>query len=131
MLGGWSGSRKPVLLTALMAAIVVVLAVVQYEWSIQVSRAERDRMQRALDNSVRQFREDFNRELRRLTGGLQSGPLGFSNDSASAYARGYEDWRQRSNYPDLVRSVFFFDRGRRWRIEPSPTQSRERRVRGR
>ena len=106
MLGGWSGSRKPVLLTALMAAIVVVLAVVQYEWSIQVSRAERDRMQRALDNSVRQFREDFNRELRRLTGGLQSGPLGFSNDSASAYARGYEDWRQRSNYPDLVRSVF-------------------------
>ena len=64
MLGGWSGSRKPVFLTALMAAIVVVLAAVQYEWSIQVSRAERDRMQRALDNSVRQFREDFNRNYK-------------------------------------------------------------------
>lgn len=106
MLGGWSGSRKSVLLVALMAAIVVVLAVVQYEWSVQVSRAEHDRMQRALDNSVRQFREDFNRELRRLSGGLQPRPLGFSDDFESAYARAYEEWRQRTDYAGLVRSVF-------------------------
>ena len=106
MAGIRSGSHKPLLLIALMAAIVIVLAVVQYEWSIRVSRAEHDRMQRALDTSVRQFREDFNRELRRLTSGLQSGSFGFSDDAASVYARGYEDWRQRSNYPGLVRSVF-------------------------
>ena len=95
------------LLTALMAAIVVVLAFLQYQWSIQVSEAERDRMQRALDNSVRQFREDFNRELRQLGRALQPSLFGFVDDEGLSYARRFEDWRQRSSYTGLVRSVFF------------------------
>ncbi len=95
------------LLTALMAAIVVVLAVLQYHWSIQVSEAERDRMQRALDNSVRQLREDFNRELRQLGRALQPSLFGFVDDGGLSYARRFEDWRQRSSYTGLVRSVFF------------------------
>ena len=94
-------------LTALMAAIVVVLAFLQYRWSIQVSEAERDRMQRALDNSVRQFREDFNRDLRLLGRALQPSLFGFVDDDELSYARRFEDWRQRSSYTGLVRSVFF------------------------
>ena len=101
------------LLAALMAAIVVVLAFLQYRWSIQVSEAERDRMQRALDNSVRQFREDFNRELRQVGRALQPSLFGFVEDDGLSYARRFEDWRQRSSYAGLVRSVFFlkFDAG--------------------
>ena len=94
-------------LTALMAVIVVVLALLQYQWSIQVSAAERDRMQRALDNSVRQFREDFNRELRQVGRALQPSLFGFVEDDGLSYARRFEDWRQQSSYADLVRSVFF------------------------
>ena len=114
MVGFGSGSRRSMLLTALMAAIVVVLALLQYQWSIQVSEAERGRMQRALDNSVRQFREDFNRELRQVGRALQPSLFGFAEDDGLSYARRFEDWRQRSSYAGLVRSVFFlkFDAGR-------------------
>lgn len=113
MVGFGSGSRRSMLLTALMAAIVVVLAFLQYQWSIQVSEAERDRMQRALDNSVRQFREDFNRELRQVGRALQPSLFGFAEDDGLSYARRFEDWRQRSSYAGLIRSVFFlkFDAG--------------------
>ena len=107
MVGLGSGSRRSMFLTALMAAIVVVLAFLQYRWSIQVSEAERDRMQRALDNSVRQFREDFNRDLRLLGRALQPSLFGFVDDDGLSYARRFEDWRQRSSYTGLVRSVFF------------------------
>lgn len=92
-------------LTAGMALIVVVLAVVQYQWSVQVSEAEGQRMRRGLGNSVRQFREDFNRELRRLGGSFQPGrPF---REDWSVYADRLDEWRQRSAYPGLVRTVFF------------------------
>ena len=107
MVGFGSGSRRSMLLAALMAAIVVVLAFLQYRWSIQVSEAERDRMQRALDNSVRQFREDFNRELRQVGRALQPSLFGFEEDDGLSYARRFEDWLQRSSNAGLVRSVFF------------------------
>ena len=90
-----------------MAVIVVVLAVVQYQWSVQVSAAEGERMRRGLDNSVRQFREDFNRELRRLSGSFQPAPGRPFREDGSVYADRLDEWRQRSNYPDLVRAIFF------------------------
>ncbi len=49
-----------------LAAILVVLAVLQYHWTGQVSQAERERMQASLATSTNQFRQAFNAELQQL-----------------------------------------------------------------
>lgn len=107
MVDRFTRGRWPLLLTAGMALIVVVLAVVQYQWSVQVSKAEGERMRKGLETSVRQFREDFNRELRRLGSSFQPGPGRPSGEDWSVFADRLDEWRQRSTYPDLVRAVFF------------------------
>ncbi len=49
-----------------LAVILAVLAVLQYEWSGQVSEAQRERMQATLETAMNQFREDLHRELARV-----------------------------------------------------------------
>ena len=49
-----------------LVAILVLLAVLQYHWTGQVSQAERERMQASLATATFQFRQDFNAELQQL-----------------------------------------------------------------
>jgi signal transduction histidine kinase len=49
-----------------LAAILVVLAVLQYHWTGQVSEAERERMLATLSTSTNQFRQEFNADLQQL-----------------------------------------------------------------
>ena len=44
----------------------MVLAVLQYHWTGQVSQAERERMQASLATATNQFRQEFNAELQQL-----------------------------------------------------------------
>jgi len=46
-----------------LAAVLAMLAVLQYHWSLQVSTATRTQMQTALQNSLMAFRLDVAREL--------------------------------------------------------------------
>jgi hypothetical protein len=59
-------SVAPVAVLAALAGILILLAVLQYRWISQVSEADRERIQAGLANSVRQFRQEFNRELLNL-----------------------------------------------------------------
>ena len=49
----------------LLLALLLSLATVQYRWTGEVSRAERDRMQESLKQLVDHFTEDFDREMGR------------------------------------------------------------------
>jgi signal transduction histidine kinase len=55
-----------IILIASLAAILVVLAVLQYRWSGQVSEAEHERMHTSLLASMNQFRLQLNNEFQRL-----------------------------------------------------------------
>jgi hypothetical protein len=58
----------------LAAAIVFMLAVLQYHWTGQVSEAAEERMRETLNASTSQFRQEFSRELLRICSGLQLDP---------------------------------------------------------
>src|SRR5258707_7106335 len=47
----------------LLATVLVMLAVMQYHWSLAVSNATRARMKASLQTSLIGFRQDFTREL--------------------------------------------------------------------
>jgi len=50
-------------LMAGLAAVLLLLAGLQYRWIGEISEADRDRLSRGLDVAAEQFRRDFNREL--------------------------------------------------------------------
>ncbi len=89
-----------------LGAILVVLAVLQYRWSNQVSQAESDRMKASLRIASTQFRQDFSRELQTVSAGLQPDPDLLADDDWHAYATQSSDWLKSSTYPELVSALY-------------------------
>jgi signal transduction histidine kinase len=96
----------PYAIVIALGAILVVLAVLQYRWSNQVSEAESDRMKASLRIASTQFRQDFIRELQTLSAGLQPDPDLLAHDDWQAYANQSADWLKSSTYPDLVTTLY-------------------------
>jgi signal transduction histidine kinase len=90
---------------AALAGILVVLAVLQYRWISQVSEADRERIQAGLENSVRQFRQEFNRELLNLCLASEARPGQADEEDRNRIAERLENWLQVSPYPGLVAEV--------------------------
>ena len=69
-----------------LAAILVVLAALQYHWTGQVSQAERERMRTSLATATFQFRQDFNTELQQLAFLYQPGTAVLAGRDWRSYA---------------------------------------------
>jgi signal transduction histidine kinase len=101
--------KRPVLqlgVVAVLAAVLVLLAVLQYRWSLAVSRAERARIEASLNASVSQFRQEFNRELAQVCSAFHREPLPEPDTFWEAYAERYQAWSRTATHPDLVANVY-------------------------
>jgi signal transduction histidine kinase len=101
----------PVALVAALAAVLVLLAVLQYRWSLEISRAERTRIEASLNTSVHQFRQEFYRELTLVSTAFHSDPTAEPDDFWSSYAERYQEWTRTAARPDLVANVFVWPAG--------------------
>jgi signal transduction histidine kinase len=93
-------------LVAALAVVLVLLAVLQYHWSLEISRAERARIEASLNTSVNQFRQEFYRELTQVSTAFHSDPTAEPNDFWLSYAERYQVWARTATRPDLVANVF-------------------------
>ena len=98
-------------LVAALAAVLVLLAVLQYRWSLEISRAERTRIEASLNTSVNQFRQEFYRELTQVSTAFHSDPTAEPDDFWSSYAERYQAWARTATRPDLVANVFVWQAG--------------------
>jgi signal transduction histidine kinase/Tfp pilus assembly protein PilE len=98
-------------LVAVLAAVLAMLAVLQYRWSLEISRAERARIEAALNTSVSQFRQEFYRELTQVSTAFHSDPTAEPDDFWSSYAERYQAWARTAARPDLVANVFVWQAG--------------------
>ena len=89
-----------------MALTLIVLAVVQYRWIGQLTESDRERMQASLEVSVRQFRQEFNRELLGLGGAFRPDFRAVVEQNWDVYAERWEVWMQTSTYANLLSQVF-------------------------
>jgi signal transduction histidine kinase len=96
-------------LVAGMAVILVVLGLLQYRWSGQVSEAYRERMQVSLETSAAEFRQEFQRELMRICLAFRLGSPAPSKADWKRYAQLYADWARTSLHNHLVAAVFVWD----------------------
>ena len=92
-----------------LAALVGVLAVLQYRWLGQVSAAERDRMRTTLMQRADAFARDFDREVLNLYVALQTESAGLATRDWAAFSKRYDIWRQSAEYPQLVKSIYFVE----------------------
>lgn len=98
-------------LVAVLAGILVLLAIQQYRWSLEVSRAERARIEAGLNTSVSQFRQEFYRELVQVCSAFHREPGTEADDFWNGYAEGYQTWARTSSRPDLIANVFVWQPG--------------------
>jgi signal transduction histidine kinase len=92
-----------------LAAILSVLAVLQYRWSREVSEATSARMRASLRLSMMGFRQDFHRELASLCGAFQSSPPPAPQERREQYAKAFQAWKASASHPGLVANVFLLE----------------------
>jgi signal transduction histidine kinase len=93
-----------------LAAILVVLAVLQYRWSGQVSEAEHERMRANLRNSMDQFRLQFNNEFRQLGFSLQPNATILMQKDWKSYAASCDSLLRASSH-HLVSNIYLLIAG--------------------
>jgi signal transduction histidine kinase/type II secretory pathway pseudopilin PulG len=98
-------------LVAALAVVLALLAVLQYRWSLEISRAERTHIEASLNTSVNQFRQEFYRELTQVSTAFHSDPAAEPDDFWSSYAERYQAWTRTASHPDLVAGVFVWQAG--------------------
>src|SRR5215472_18721479 len=105
-------SKKSVLWPAVvcaLAAVLVMLGVLQYRWSTEISEAAKSRMRADLIRSMIDFREDFLRELASVAVALQ--PNYSDGTDLDSYAREFANWRRTASYPGMVQDVYILQHG--------------------
>lgn len=97
------------LLVVLLLPLLGVLAVLQYRWTGELSRGERDRTESGLRRAMTGLASDFDEEITRLFSHFQSALLTASATGESPeelVVERVETWREEARYPDLIRAWF-------------------------
>ncbi len=93
-------------LVALLGVLGLVMAVLQYRWTGELSRAEEQRLRFALDQSLDRLRDDLNRELAETLRTLQPSAAEFDAQPAeAAYAARYARWKAQNSDDQLIEAM--------------------------
>ncbi len=88
------------------AVIVIVLAVLQYNWSNQVSEATSLRLADSLQMSMVNWHLDFFRVFSQICLTLGVDPDGDAPSDVQELARSFSEWKAGAAYPDLVSDFY-------------------------
>jgi two-component system, OmpR family, sensor histidine kinase SenX3 len=95
--------RLPVFVTAVLLALLGLLATLQWQWIGELSAAERRRMLVGIESAVDRFADDFDREIARAA-------ITFHPDLGRPAPEGWlserwAHWQEEAPYPRLVRGL--------------------------
>ena len=86
--------------------VVIVLGVLQYRWSNQVSEATSIRLADSLQMSMINWHLDFFRVFSEVCVALRVDPESSTPDDWDQYARRYVDWKKTTANPNLVSGLY-------------------------
>jgi signal transduction histidine kinase len=102
-----------------MAGVVLILAVLQYRWTSEISRTEQLRLKTELATSVRTIDQEFSYDFERLCESFEMDFEAPSSTIESRAAKMYAQWAKTASRPSLVSALHI------WRIEPTHFNSIE------
>ena len=94
------------IIIVLAAIVVIVLGVLQYRWSNQVSEATSIRLADSLQMSMINWHLDFFRDFSEVCMALRVDPESATRDDWEQYARRFADWKKTAATPNLVAGVY-------------------------
>jgi signal transduction histidine kinase len=120
---GWKKLLSPrVWMLVVLLGLLPVLALMQYRWIGQVSEAERQRRQAALETSVAQFVTDFDSEITRAYLTFQPVAAREGQGLETRFAERYREWNRLAPYSRLMRGLYVIERNgelRLWHATPA------------
>src|SRR5258708_24499352 len=93
-----------------LAAVLALLAVLQYKWSGQVSVATKAQMQSNLQNSLMAFRQDVGRELGAACLEIRTALDASHSINPSELKDQFQHWQQTAAHPNLAEGHQRIDR---------------------
>jgi len=94
------------IIIVLAVIVVIVLGVLQYRWSNQVSEATSIRLADSLQMSMINWHLDFFRVFSEVCVALRVDPDSSTPDEWNQYARRYADWKKTTANPKLVAGIY-------------------------
>jgi signal transduction histidine kinase len=88
--------------------VVIVLGVLQFRWSNQISEATSIRLADSLQMSMINWHLDFFRVFSEVCVALRLDPDSTGPEERDQYARRYADWKKTTSNPNLVSEVYIF-----------------------
>jgi len=104
-------SWSTIIVVAAVLGLLTAFLGLQYNWQLQASAAERDRMQKRVEADARNFADDFNREIQGAFFNFQVDPNLISGRNTAEISKRYSFWKQNTEFPDLIRDIIFFPNG--------------------
>jgi signal transduction histidine kinase len=89
-----------------LAALLVLLAVLQYRWAGELSEAEAARLRVSATGRAHELAREFDREITRLVVWFGVDANEARGGDWSALARAYARWQQEAPHPKLLRGVY-------------------------
>lgn len=96
-------------LVFVLAAVLVILAMMQYHWSQEVSQAQTARLKSDLDISMMSWREDLYRELAGVSLTMQVDPATPLYDKLTQYSHQYDAWTRTTQHPNLITHILLWE----------------------
>src|SRR5262245_35213868 len=91
-----------------LVGVLAVLAVLQYQWSGQVSSATKAQMQSNLNVSLMGFRQDFTRELGAAGVEIRSAIDASMGVDVAHLKEQFQHWQQTAVHPSLVEHIYIW-----------------------
>ena len=92
-----------------LAAVLVVLAALQYRWTKEISEADRVRMQSNLHMSLMNMRQDLSHEFTGIcNASLQPDGVPVSQGDPLRYIQRYQEWSRTTQHAPLVENVYLW-----------------------
>src|SRR5437016_20409 len=92
----------------LLAAVLAVLAILQYRWSGEVSQAASTRMQEGLQTAMFRFREDLSREFAQVAQELNPAASEPHAD-ARHFSERLRHWQETAAHRGLIEAVYVWE----------------------
>lgn len=93
-----------------LGTLLVVLAVLQYRWTHQLSNADWQRQQATLQTGMNEFRESLRAELAGVCGGFSNLGFGSGDNLETLYTQHCGDWGRSSEHRDLVGKFYLWEK---------------------
>jgi signal transduction histidine kinase len=79
----------------------------QYNWLLQASEAERERMQKRVEGDTKMFADDFNREIQAAYFNFHTNSDTWKKADYAEFNERYDYWKSKTAYPELIRDLVF------------------------